>query len=464
MTTIDSLQTQINSVIALYSNGQIQEAIDSVEMLTKGYPDEPLLYNISGVCYKASGQLDAAVESFEKALAIDPDYIEAYYNLGIVFMDLGQLDEAVKSYEKALTLKPNYAKAHYNLGIAFKKLGQLDAAVECYEKAIVIQPGYTEAHNNLGNALKDLGQLDAAIEYYKKALSFKPDYAEAHNNLGIAFKQLGQLDAAIKSYERLLALKPDDAETHNNLGIVYMQLNQTDVALKCYEKALTLKPNYADAHANRGNVMKRFKHMDEALASYKSAIALDPELVFILGDIYVTKMRLCIWDGLESHLKELTSKVNNGEKALNPFIALALIDDPEIQRKAAEIYANEKYPQSHVLPKIERYQKHKKIRIGYFSQDFRNHPVAGLTAELYEMHDRERFEIHAFSFGPDTNDEMNLRIKQGVDHYHDVRTMSHKDVAMLARSLEIDIAVDLGGFTGYSRTEIFALSAAPIQI
>ncbi len=89
MTTIDSLQTQINSVIALYSNGQIQEALDSVEMLTKGYPDEPLLYNISGVCYKASGQLDAAVESFEKALAIKPDYIEACYNLGIVFMDLG---------------------------------------------------------------------------------------------------------------------------------------------------------------------------------------------------------------------------------------------------------------------------------------------------------------------------------------------------------------------------------------
>ncbi|MCP4932583.1 MAG: hypothetical protein GY912_11475, partial [Candidatus Marinimicrobia bacterium] len=107
---------------------------------------------------------------------------------------------------------------------------------------------------------------------------------------------------------------------------------------------------------------------------------------------------------------------------------------------------------------------HNKIRIGYFSADFRDHPVAYLTAELYEMHDRERFEIHAFSFGPDTEDEMTLRIKQGVDHFHDVRTMSHKDAAMLARSLEIDIAVDLGGYTQDCRTEIFALSVAPIQI
>ena len=464
MTTIDSLQTQINSVISLYSNGQIQEALDSVEALIRDYPKEALLYNISGVCYKASGQLDAAVESFEKALAIKPDYIEACYNLGIVFMGLSQLDDAVKSYEKALILKPNYAEAHYNLGIAFKKLGQLDAAVEHYEKAIAIQPDYAEAHNNLGNTFLDLGQQDAALKSYKKALTFKPNYAEAHNNLGNAFKKLGQLDDAVKSYEKMLALKPDDAETHNNLGIVYMQLDQTDVALKWYEKALTIKPDYADAHANRGNAMKRLKRMDEALASYKSAIALDPELVFILGDIYVTKMRLCIWDDLASHLNELVNKINNGEKALNPFIALALIDDPEIQRKAAEIYANEAYPQSHVLPKIERYQKHKKIRIGYFSADFRDHPVAHLTAELYEIHDRERFEIHAFSFGPDTEDEMNLRIKKGVDHFHEVRKMSHEDTAVLARSLEIDIAVDLGGYTQDCRTEIFAMSAAPIQI
>ena len=126
---------------------------------------------------------------------------------------------------------------------------------------------------------------------------------------------------------------------------------------------------------------------------------------------------------------------------------LGLIDDPELQRKVTEIFVNENYPKNHDLPRIGLYPKHKKIRIGYFSADFREHPVAALTAELYEIHDRNHFEIHAFSYGPETNDKMNLRIKAGVDHFHDVRTMSHKDVAMLARSLEIDIAVDLGGST-----------------
>jgi predicted O-linked N-acetylglucosamine transferase (SPINDLY family) len=175
-------------------------------------------------------------------------------------------------------------------------------------------------------------------------------------------------------------------------------------------------------------------------------------------------MSLCLWDDLANRLNELTKKINNGEKVIIPFSFLALIDDPEIQRKNTEIYANEKYPQSDVLSQIERYPKHKKIRIGYFSADFKIHPVSDLIVELFEIHDRNRFEIYAFSYGPDTKDKMNLRIKEGVDHFHDVLTMSHKDVAMLTRSLEIDIAVDLGGYTQNARTGIFAMSAAPIQV
>ncbi|MDB9699569.1 hypothetical protein OAA33_01440, partial [Candidatus Pelagibacter sp.] len=203
---------------------------------------------------------------------------------------------------------------------------------------------------------------------------------------------------------------------------------------------------------------------DKAEASYRKAITLKPNLDFLLGSWMHTKMHLCIWSDLPSNLHKLIKKINNKDKVITPFPLLSLIDEPSIHRKAAEINFNNKFPKLDIFPKISLYHNHEKIRIGYFSTDFKKHPVSYLTAELYEIHDRDKFEIHAFSFGPDTNDELNVRIKAGVDYFHDIQMMSDHDAVKLARSLEIDIAIDLTGFTGKARTNIFAMSAAPIQV
>jgi predicted O-linked N-acetylglucosamine transferase (SPINDLY family) len=175
-------------------------------------------------------------------------------------------------------------------------------------------------------------------------------------------------------------------------------------------------------------------------------------------------MHLCIWSNLESYLEDLTTQIKNNKKVIGSFNLFGLIDDSALHRKTTEIRINSAHPRNTSLPAINPYPRRSKIRIGYFSADFKIHPVTTLTAELFEVHNRERFEIHAFSYGPDTNDAMNLRIKAGVDHFHNVEAMSHKDIALLARSLEIDIAVDLTGYTAKSRTDIFAMSAAPIQL
>jgi len=274
MTEVDSLQTQINSVISLYSNGHIQEALDSVETLIKGYPEEPLLYNISGVCYKAVGQLDTAVKSFEKAIALKPDYTEVNYNLGLTLQELGQLEDAVKCYEKAIATKPDYAEAHNNLGATLKDLGQPDTAVKSFEKAIALKPDYAEAHINLGNALQEFDQLEDAIKCYEKAVAIKPDYAEAHFNLGNSLRMLDQLEDAIKCYEKAVALKPDYAEAHNNLGATLNDLGQPDVAVKSFEKAIATKPDYAEAHYNLGNSLRILGQLQVAINCYKKAIAI----------------------------------------------------------------------------------------------------------------------------------------------------------------------------------------------
>ncbi len=393
----------------------------------------------------------------------DRDYADAHNNLGNAFKKLGQLDTAVKSYEKALAIKPDFAETFNNLCNALKELNQLDTAVKSYEQILAMSPDYAEAHNNLGNALKNLGRASRAVECFERMLTIEPDYAEGHNNLGITLMVLGQPNAAVKSYMKALAIEPDYAEAHNNLGITLNDLGRFEDAEVSYHKALAIAPHFPEAHSNLGDLLTDLKRLDEALVSYETAFNLKADIIFLLGKLLHTKMHLCLWDDLSSRLDELQDKIHNNEKVIPPFPMLGLIDDPELQRKVTEIFVNKHHPKNHDLPKIGLYPKHKKIRIGYFSADFREHPVAALTAELYEIHDRSHFEIYGFSHGPDTKDEMNLRIKAGVDHFYDVHTMPHKDVAMLARSLEIDIAVDLGGFTTNSRTGIFAMSAAPIQ-
>ena len=464
MNTADLLKKQIKVVIDLYSNGQIQEALDSVETLIKDHPKEPLLFNLKGVCYKAIGRLDAAVKNFEMALIIKPDYIEVCFNLGVTLRELGQLNAAVDSYKKALNLKPDYTEAHYNLGNTYKELGQLEDAVKSYEKALSFKPDHANVHNNLGNALSDLGQLDDAVESYKKAVAVKPNFADAHNNLGLVFMELGQLDAAVKCYEKALTLKPDYAEVQINLGNALSNLGQLDNAVESYKNAVALKPNYALAHVNLGRLMLRLNRMDEALEFFEHAIVLNPDLDYILGDLLHTKMHLCLWDDLENHLNELTNKVIIGEKVLKPFPLLGLIDNPEIQRKTSEIYSKDKYPQNHLLPKIGHYPKDKKIRIGYFSADFHNHATMHLMAELFECHDKCSFELIAFSFGADNRDKWRQRVVLCFDQFLDVSLKSDQEVLLLARKMKIDIAVDLKGYTQDCRTGIFAMSAAPIQV
>ena len=211
-------------------------------------------------------------------------------------------------------------------------------------------------------------------------------------------------------------------------------------------------------------ILGELKRYDDALVSYAHAIQFKSELDYLLGDFINTKMHLCNWGNFQTLVNQLVEKIIKQEKAITPFATLALIDNPELQKQTAEIYINDKHPISNTLPKISKYQKHQKIRIGYFSADFRNHPVSFLTAELFELHNREQFEIFAFSFGLNTQDTMRKRLERGFDQFIDVREKSDVEIAMLAREMEIDIAVDLGGFTQDYRVNIFAMGAAPIQI
>jgi predicted O-linked N-acetylglucosamine transferase (SPINDLY family) len=455
---------EIDSVISLYSNGEYQKAIDRIKSLNKVYPNVPLLFNLVGACYKALGQLEASVKMFETAVNIKPDYAEAHNNLGNAFKDLGRFDDAVNSYQKAIEIKPEFAEAHNNLGNAFKDLGRFDDAVNSYQKSIYLNKDISEIHYNLGLVFKKLNRLDAAIKSFLNALNLNPTFSEALNNLGICYALFGKSSLAIDCFQSAINVDQNYADPFNNLGNSLISLGKFKAAIKCFEKAIEIDSNFTEAHNSLGNAFKKLKKRQQALVQYEKAYSINPDLSYLLGNILNAKMHLCFWDNLQQSIVNLIEKVINNNKVVEPFNLMSLIDSPAVQRSATVITAKLDYPKLNYLPSINPYPKHQKIRIGYFSADFRDHPVAYLTAELYEVHNRDHFEIHAFSFGPDIKDQMNLRIKAGVDHFHEVRSKSHKEIVELSRSLEIDIAIDLSGFTANARTDIFAMSAAPIQL
>ena len=276
MNTPNDLNIKINSIIELHSSGHISEALDAVQTLISQHPNESLLYNISGVCYKATGQLEMAIKCFEEAATLKPDFADAHYNLGLTLQDLNQLDAAVESYQTTLVIQKSYFKAHNNLGVIYKELGQMGDAVKSYEKAINLQPNFAEAHNNLGLTLQEMGQLDEAANCYERALVIQPDYIEVHNNLGNAFNELGQLDEAVNCYKKAIAINPEYDEAHNNLGITLNELGQLDEAINCYKKVIAINPQYAEAHNNLGITLNKLDQFYEAINFYEQALTINP--------------------------------------------------------------------------------------------------------------------------------------------------------------------------------------------
>jgi predicted O-linked N-acetylglucosamine transferase (SPINDLY family) len=281
---------------------------------------------------------------------------------------------------------------------------------------------------------------------------------------GNALKEINRLEAALASYDQAIAIKPDYAEVYSNRGAVLFDLNRVDASLASYDQAIAIKPAYAEAYFNRASVLRAIRQFEAAAADFKAAAALDPDIRFLPGAGLEARMQTCDWGEFNADVALVGASIERGEAASHPFAFLTFSDSPQLQRKAAEIWVRETCPADESLGAIPRRSRHSRIRIGYFSADFRNHPVSFLTAGLIETHDRSGFEVTAFSFGPDGEDDMRRRLRLAFDRFIDVRERSDREIAELARSLELDIAIDLGGFTEGCRSRIFALRAAPLQL
>jgi predicted O-linked N-acetylglucosamine transferase (SPINDLY family) len=340
-----------------------------------------------------------------------------------------RLSEAAALYGEAVALDWRHADALYFRGVAFFELGRISEAAESHRAAIKLVPAFAAAHNGLGLALTHMGEQKAAFECYNAAIAADPRFASPYINRSLLLRAWGRLPEALQSLNAAVALQPDNPNAHANRGTALSELTQPAAAIASFDKALGLNPNYP----------------------------------FIAGTRIWNKTSICDWTNIDREIAELLARLERGEPASPPWPLIGFADSPALQRKAAEMWIAAKCPENKALGPVRSYP-HQRVRIGYYSSDFYNHATAYLMAELFELHDRARFEIAAFSFSPPTGDEMQKRIAAACDHFIDVRGKDEKDTAALSREMEIDIAVDLKGFSADNGAAIFAHRAAPIQV
>jgi predicted O-linked N-acetylglucosamine transferase (SPINDLY family) len=412
-----------------------------------------------------AGRLDQAAAIYRALLDVQPNHPDALHLLGLIEHRHGHASEAVSLIEQAIALRPQVANFRLSLADALHAQGQYAAAEQACRAAIRLEQNNAGAHNHLGVMLKAQNRFADAEQAYRAALALKPDYAEAWNNLGNVLKQQGRPSDAEQSFRQALALNPQSAEVWNNLGNALQHLYRLQEAEAAYRQALALRPAFADACYNLGVVLGETGRLSDAIDAYVHTLQLDGANSAALDELIHLMLRACIWEGLPPLIDELLRRFRSGETELNSF---SMLDLPAgaaeqlqcAQRNAARIQANVQMQYAHTPPNAWP----ARIKIGYLSYDYRQHPVAFLIGELFDLHNREQFEVFALAIGPDDLSPTRQNFKDTCDHFIDLAPLSRTEAAAKIKELGIYVLIDLTGYTTGARTEILALHPAPVQV
>jgi len=405
-----------------------------------------------------------ALAAYERAIALKPDLAEAWLGRGNVLGEIKSLDEAFQSCDKALALKPQLAEAWLSRANILFNLERYDEALASYDKALALAPRLAVAWVGRGNTLFELARHHEALRAYEGAIALDPELGAAFVGYGNALCCFQRYEEALAAYDKTLALEPDLGEAWLGVGNVLFGLKHHDGAASAYDKALGLKPTLAAAWLGRGNILFSLKQYEDAVAAYDRALALKPGLTGVEGLRLHAKGQLCDWSDFDAECAHLISALRTGTPNTGPFQLLPLPSTPKDQLQCAKLWAGKHFtPATSPLWRGERYD-HERLRVAYLSADFRQHPVAMCMAGVIACHDKSLFEVTALSCGPDDNSEIRRRLQTSFERFIDAQTYSDEQIAKLVKELEIDILVDLMGYTVDSRTGVFARRPAPTQV
>jgi protein O-GlcNAc transferase len=456
----------LKSALSAHRSGRIVEAEALYTNVLSIYPDHCDAKHYLGILRAQQGRNEEALTLIGAALDQSPSSGHYHLNYSNVLFALGRHAEAMAGYDKALSISPTSADARNNRGNLLLELKRYQEALQDYDKALLLKSQDAITLNNRATALIALRRPEAALIDIGKALELRPDFVEALNNRGNALKDLRRYELALSSYDRAIELRPNYFKALSNRGLVYFELARFEDALASMDVALAIAPNYAEALNGRGNALLFLGRNEEAILSYEKAISIRPDHPWAKNGLADAVLKACDWPRAQKLAYEMERHIVESKSVINPFTLLGYGADPALQLRCAKAFLDNRIPAlPSAFPQRPSLRHNRtRIRVAYLSADFRTHPVASLIAGLFELHNREQFEIFGISFGQDDGSPIRSRIVAAMDRFYDIRLKSDLEAAKLLSDLEIDIAVDLTGYTLDARPGILCHRPAPIQV
>jgi predicted O-linked N-acetylglucosamine transferase (SPINDLY family) len=416
-----------------------------------------------GMAQLQEGKLAEAEQSFRKVLRRERRHFGALNLLAAVLIQLRRYEEAEPFLRAALAIDPNSEPTLYNCGVTLIELKRPAEAVQSFDRALAIAPDNAQTLRNRGAALRALRRLEAALHDFDRALSLEPNDAEAHSNKAGVLYDLGRFEEAIAACDAALSCNPRRPQAWSGRAAALEALGRWQEALSAYDTALRLDHRIPAVWFARGRLLfsKAAKYA-AAADSFAKVLELDSDYELARGYLLHARMQLFDWRNYHDDVARLSHAIARGRIASDPFVFLTVSNSPEQQLELAKLLAR-KAPLVAPLPSRGRQGASRRLRIGYLSYDLRDHATSHLAAGLFEHHDKARFETIAFSLAPDDGSDMRRRLVQAFDRFEDVNALDARQVAGRVRELEVDVAVDLMGFTAGNLADIYRYRPAPIQ-
>ena len=427
------LDVNLQKAVSLFKSGNLNEGEKICNDIKKNHPNNLINLNLLGIILFQKKEFSKSIKIFKESISLNFKQAETHNNLGIVNLEIKNFLNAIEAFKNSIKINPKFIEAYINIGVALKQINKNQEAIEYWKEAIQLKKNNPRAYNNIGNVYFEMNKLEISIEYYNNAISFDNKFYNAYFNRGNAKQKMNLLTESIKDYT----------------------------------EAIRINNNYAEAYVARGNSLRSLNKLSDTLRDYEKGYKINPNYQNLFGNIFYIKKNLCDWKNYYNEHLFLNNNIQKENKIINPFISLSTFNSSKIQKKIATEHFQKKFKKKISVSKnilFKNINIKDKIKIGYYSSDFKNHAMSQLLAGLFETHNRDEFEIIGFSLIQNKNDEMKERIIKSFDTFIDVSTKSEKEIAEISRNLNIDIAVDLMGYTKSNRFEIFIEKCAPIQI